>query len=51
MDPLESLNIKDDTTLAIIEECLLRKFEKVNPAIPAPIMAIFFFMRIKLKLV
>ena len=27
MDPLESLNIKDDTTLAIIEECLLRKFK------------------------
>ena len=26
MDPLESLNLEDDTTLAIIEECLLRNY-------------------------
>ena len=26
MDPLEGLNLKDDTTLAIIEECLLRNY-------------------------
>ena len=26
MDPLEALNIEDDTTLAIIEECLLRSY-------------------------
>ena len=26
MDPLESLNLEDDTTLAIIEECLSRNY-------------------------
>ena len=26
MDPLESLSLEDDTTLAIIEECLSRSF-------------------------
>ena len=26
MDPLESLNLEDDTTLAIIEECLLKNY-------------------------
>ena len=27
MDPIEGLNLEEDTTLAIIEECLLRKFK------------------------
>ena len=27
MDPLESLSLEDDTTLAIIEECLLRELQ------------------------
>jgi len=26
MDPIESLNLQDDTTIAIIEECLLRNY-------------------------
>ena len=26
MDPLEGLSLEDDTTLAIIEECLLRNY-------------------------